>query len=247
MKKYARFMKKHIFKIVILLIIFLLAFLSLLYFLLNVNKYQKKEDILEPEQKREILLSSPNLKGLLSLEETLQKRRSVREYKKEPLSLKEVSQILWASQGITEGDHRTVPSAGALYPIEIYFVVDNVELLQKGLYHYVPKDHKLILISEGDFNEKLSNAALGQKWVKEAAVNLIITAVPERTTQKYGERGVQYVWMEAGHSSQNVYLQAVSLSLGTVTVGGFIEEDVKEVLNLPEDTIPLYIMPIGKK
>ncbi len=169
----------------------------------------------------EILLPHSQRKGETSLEETLQKRRSVREYKNEPLSLKNVSQILWASQGITEGYHRTVPSAGALYPIVVYLVVKNVEEVSQGVYCYDPKDHKLVFVVEGDFSQALAEVAANQQWIKNSAVILLISADFEKTTQKYGERGKQYVWMEAGHSAQNVYLQAISLGLGTVSVGAF--------------------------
>ncbi|MFH1863675.1 MAG: SagB/ThcOx family dehydrogenase [bacterium] len=195
----------------------------------------------------EILLPQPQRKSETSLEETLQKRRSIREYKNEPLSLKDMAQILWASQGITEGYHRTVPSAGALYPIEIYLVVKNVEGVAEGVYCYDPKDHKLALIVKGDFSKALAEVAANQQWIEGSAAVLLISADFEKTTQKYGERGKQYVWMEAGHSAQNVYLQAISLELGTVSVGAFKGERVQKILNLPESILPLVIMPIGKK
>lgn len=195
----------------------------------------------------EILLPHSQRKGEASLEETLQKRRSVREYKNEPLSLKDTAQILWASQGITEGDHRTVPSAGAKYPLEIYLVVKNVEEVAQGVYCYDPKDHKLVLIVKGDFSKALAEVAANQQWIEGSAAILLISADFEKTTQKYGERGKQYVWMEAGHSAQNVYLQAVSLGMGTVSVGAFNEGKVQKILNLPENILPLVIMPIGKK
>ena len=198
--------------------------------------------------KQEIILSSPNATSNTSIEEALFKRRSIREYKDEPLELKEISQILWASQGITEPERggRTAPSAGALYPLEVYVVVRKAEGLEPGVYHYVPKEHKLEKILEGDLSAQLARAALGQVSVKEAAVNMVISAVYGRTTKKYGERGVRYAHLEAGHAAQNVYLQAESLDLGTVTVGAFSDEEVKNLLHLPEEETPLYIMPIGK-
>lgn len=195
----------------------------------------------------EILLPQPQRKSQTSLEETLQKRRSIREYKNEPLSLKEIAQILWASQGITEGSHRTVPSAGALYPIEIYLVVKNVEGVAEGAYRYDPKDHKLVFIVDGDLNKAVAEAAASQEWIESSAAILLISADFEKTTQKYGERGRQYVWMEAGHSAQNVYLQAVSLGLGTVSVGAFDNEKVQKILNLPPNIQSLVIMPIGRQ
>lgn len=232
------------FIITTLLILVLAA--GLIFYWQNKKGVSKETAKINMNQK-EILLPEPERKGEVSLEETLQKRRSVREYKDETLNLKEISQILWASQGITEEDRRTVPSAGALYPIEIYLVVRTIENIQKGVYHYIPESHKLILIAEGDFSKTLAEAALNQEWVKNSAANLVITADFQRTTQKYEERGIRYVWMEAGHSAQNVYLQATSLNLGTVSVGAFEEEKVKEILSLPENIQPLYIMPIGKK
>ena len=231
------------------LILFILLGLLILGF---VFYYRSKSDIKRQmptpnSAQNEILLPQPQRKGEISLEETLQKRRSIREYKNEPLSLKDISQILWASQGITEGSHRTVPSAGALYPIEIYLVVKNVEGVAEGVYRYDPEGHKLVLVVGGDFNRALAEVAANQEWIENSAAILLISADFQRTTQKYGERGKQYVWMEAGHSAQNVYLQATSLELGTVSVGAFDEERVQKILNLPENIQSLVIMPIGKK
>ena len=175
-------------------------------------------------------------------------RRSTREYTDGSLSLQEVSQLLWAAQGITDvRGFRTAPSAGALYPLEVYIVVGDVETLTKGVYQYRPQEHNLKKILHGDKREELSAAALGQESVKNAALNIVFTAFYERTTAKYGDRGVRYVHMEVGHSAQNVYLQATALDLGTVTIGAFFDEQVIEVLNLSEKEQPLYIMPIGKK
>ena len=183
-----------------------------------------------------------------SIEEALLNRRSIRDYKDELLSLEEVFQLLWAAQGITapQWGGRTAPSAGALYPLEVYLVVRKVENLEPGVYRYLPKEHKINKTLEGDVSTKLAEAALGQIFIKQAPVNLVISAVYSRTAVKYGERGVRYVHMEAGHAAQNVYLQAVSLNLGTVVVGGFEIEKVKEILNLPIEEEPLYIMPVGK-
>jgi len=227
-------------------VLFTFIFLYFYFAELSKKDSSKQEIMFQDEQKKEIILPKPSFGGATSLEEAIQKRRSVRDYKDEALNLNEISQILWASQGITQGTHRTVPSAGALYPIEIFLAIRNVQGLQKGAYHYIPKDHKLILIKEGDFSEDLSDAALGQEWVKNSSLNLIISAVFERTTQKYGKRGIRYVWMEAVHSAQNVYLEVSALNLGTVSVGAFEEEKVKEILSLPTNVEPLYIMPIGK-
>ena len=196
----------------------------------------------------EIKLPQPSLKGEKSLEETLAQRRSIREYLDKEIPLSYLGQILWAAQGITsEWGGRTAPSAGALYPLEVYVVARKVENLEKGVYHYVPQLHSLKVLKKGDFNEDLSKAALGQAWVKEAPLNLIITAEFGRTTSKYGERGVRYVYLEAGHAAQNVYLQVTALDLGCVVVGAFYDEAVKNILSLPENHDPIYIVPIGFK
>lgn len=195
-----------------------------------------------------INLPEPRYDSNVSIEEALLKRRSVREYTDEPLTLQQVSQLLWATQGITDPrGYRTAPSAGGLYPLEVYVVVGNVENLGEGVYKYKPHEHELVKVLDGDKREELTTAALGQTWVKEGTINIVITAVYERTTVKYGDRGIRYVHMEAGHAAQNLCLQATAMDLGTVTVGAFYDEQVKEVLNLLENEQPLYIIPIGKK
>ncbi|NIO45089.1 MAG: SagB/ThcOx family dehydrogenase [Candidatus Aenigmarchaeota archaeon] len=194
----------------------------------------------------EIKLPEPSLEGEMSVEETLLKRRSIRDFLNKPIPLDDLSQILWAAQGITsEWGGRTAPSAGALYPLEIYIQVRKVEKLKEGVYHYNPKSHSLDLIKEGDFSSQLTQAGLSQKWIKDASLNIIITADFSRTTRKYGERGIRYVYMEAGHCGQNIYLQTTVLVLGCVTVGAFNNEDVKNLLSIPKNHEPIYIIPIG--
>lgn len=194
-----------------------------------------------------MVLPEPRKESKTSIEEALLKRRSIREYKDEALSLEEISQILWSAQGITapERGGRTAPSAGALYPLEIYLVVRKIENLESGVYHYLPEGHKIKQVLEKDISGELAIAGLNQMFIKDAPANIVISAVFSRTTSKYGERGNQYVYMEAGHASENIYLQIESLGLGTVTVGAFSDEEVKRILNLQEE-IPLYIMPIGR-
>ena len=195
-----------------------------------------------------ISLPEPRYDSNISIEETLLKRRSVRDYSGEALTLQEVSQLLWAAQGITDPKGlRTAPSAGALYPLEVYVVVGSVENLAKGVYKYKPHQHELVKVLEGDQRESLAAAALGQPSVKQGAIDIVITAIYERTTKKYSDRGIRYVHMEAGHAAQNVYLQAVAMNLGMVVVGAFYDDQVKEALNLPENEKPLYIMPVGRK
>jgi SagB-type dehydrogenase family enzyme len=193
-------------------------------------------------------LPAPKTHSDVSLEESLIKRRSLREYSGESLTLEEVSQLLWAAQGITAPwGGRTVPSAGALYPLEVVVIVGNVRDLAAGVYRYDPKGHELIMIAEGDKRSQLAAAALGQSPVKNGAVDLVFTAVYRRTTGKYGDRGIQYVHMEAGHAAQNVCLQATAMGLGTVPIGAFSDEQVSSLLTLPQDEKPLYIIPVGKQ
>jgi len=201
-----------------------------------------------PPEPGTIRLPEPRYDSDVSIEETLLKRRSVRDYTGEPLKLWEVSQLLWAAQGITATwGGRTAPSAGATYPLETYLVVGDVEGLEKGVYKYDPHRHELRKVLDGDKRAELAAAALGQGWVREGAVDIVFTAIYERTTGRYGRRGIRYVHMEVGHAGQNVYLQAVALDLGTVVIGAFYDNQVKRVLNLPDEEHPLYIMPVGRK
>jgi SagB-type dehydrogenase family enzyme len=196
-----------------------------------------------------IKLPTPRYNSDTSVEEALLKRRSVRDYKKDkPLKLEEVSQLLWAAQGITNSrGFRTSPSAGALYPLEIYIVIGNVKDLPDGIYRYKPHKHELEEIQKGDRRDELCKAALGQSYVRDAVLVIVFAAIYERTTIKYGERGIRYVHMEAGHAAQNVSLQAEALNLGAVVIGAFYDDAVKKVMKMPDSEKPLYIMPVGKK
>jgi len=196
-----------------------------------------------------VTLPQPALDSDFSIEKALQSRRSVRIYKDEPLNLQTVSQILWSAQGITQEErgYRTAPSAGARFPLEVYVAIGNVEGISSGLYHYVPQEHHLVKIHQNDLRTELSAAALRQASVRNGAFVVIIAAVFERLTDRYGDRGVRYTHMEVGHASQNIHLQVESLGLGTVIIGSFDDEQMKKILNLPENQIPLYLMPIGKK
>ena len=193
------------------------------------------------ETLKTIQLPKPNLKGRVSVEEAIQERRSVRNFKPTPLTLETVGQLLWATQGITEpvSGFRAAPSAGALYPLEIYLVQAD------GVYRYVPKGHLLEVLAENDVREKLSEAALGQEFVALAPVSIVIAAEPSRTTWKYGPRGTQYVHMEAGYAAENLHLQAVALGLGSVSVGAFRDAEVSRVIGLPRNQVPLLIVPVG--
>jgi SagB-type dehydrogenase family enzyme len=195
-----------------------------------------------------ICLPQPRQDSEVSIEQSLLKRRSTRSYSGEPLNLGEISQLLWAAQGITDSrGFRTAPSAGALYPLEVYLLAGNVEGLEAGIYKYLPEKHELNQLVGGDYRDELSAAALNQKPVADGAVSVIFTAIYERTTVKYGERGVMYVHIELGHATQNLCLQAAAMDLGVVTIGAFHDERVAEILALPDDEKPLYIIPVGRK
>ncbi len=235
------------------LLVILIVALSLICALLltieptKAPKEEEKPKLL-PKQ-REIFLPMPRLSGDMSVEEAIARRRSVREYLDSPLKIEEISQLLWSAQGITDvrRGFRVAPSAGATYPLEVYLVVreGGVEGLEPGIYKYDSHRHSLMLLKLGDFSKELYSAALNQEWVLEAPINLVVTAVYERTTSRYGERGIRYVHMEVGHVGQNVYLQATALNLGTVVIGAFHDEEVKRIISVP-DEVPLYIMPVGR-
>ena len=200
------------------------------------------------EQENAISLPEPRYNSDVSIEQSLLQRRSIRSYTGEPLTLQEVSQLLWAAQGITDSrGFRTAPSAGALYPLEIYVVAGDVKGLTSGVYRYEPNEHRLVRTMDGDRRIELADAALGQSCVKEGAIVFVLTAIYGRTTSKYGDRGIRYVHMEVGHAAQNLCLQATAMGLGTVTIGAFLDEQVTELLNLPANEQPLYIIPTGKE
>ena len=193
-------------------------------------------------------LPAPNFTGSLTLEAVLQQRQSVREFKRTRLTLVEVAQLLWAAQGVTRPDgRRTAPSAGALYPLEIYLVATHVEGLPPGIYYYDPDKHALLVWKKGDVHERLAKAALGQASVRNAPAVLAIAGVYARTAKKYDSRAERYVWIEAGHAGQNVYLQAQSLGLGSVMIGAFDDQAAQAILALPTDHALLALMPIGRR
>ena len=194
-----------------------------------------------------VSLPAPQFDGKTSIEKSLIERRSIRQYRDKDLTMGELSQLLWAAQGVTSRrGYRTAPSAGALYPLEIYIAAGKVSDLAPGIYKYEPDEHNLLKTCDGDKRINLWRAALEQSPIRNAPVVLIFCAIYERTTRKYGERGVRYVHMEVGHAAQNVCLQAISLGLGTVVIGAFNDKEVKRVLKLEADEWPLCIMPAGR-
>jgi SagB-type dehydrogenase family enzyme len=186
-------------------------------------------------------LPAPSLSAELSLEEALASRRSVRDYDDEPLTTTEIGQLLWATQGITgEQGYRTAPSAGALYPLEIYLLTAD------GVFHYDPRQHRLTRTSETDARPALYQAALRQEPIVVAPADFVVTAVYGRTAQKYGEqRGNRYVHLEAGHAAQNLLLQATAMGLGAVPIGAFNDEEVQQALGLSAHYQPIYLIPVG--
>ena len=200
--------------------------------------------------------------GEVSLERAVADRRSVRNFADVSLSVVDLSQLLWAAQGVTEksevppaawrggewrGGLRTAPSAGALYPRELYVVAGIVADLESGLYRSVPLEHSLERVGDGELRAAVGDAALRQRAISEAPAVLLIAAVYERTAIKYGERAERYVHMEVGAAAENAWLQAEALGLGAVFIGAFDDGAVKQALALPEDHEPLGIMPVGRK
>ena len=179
--------------------------------------------------------------GALSLEELLASRRSLRQFGDRPLTRQQIGQLCWAAQGITDQDRgfRTAPSAGALYPVELYVVT------AAGVEHYRPAGHRLEPHITGDVRPQLRRAALDQNPIGEAPACFVITAVVKRTARKYGPRAERYCFMEAGHVAQNVLLQATALGLGSTPIGAFEDNQVAKVLRLPPDRRALYLLPIG--
>ncbi|MFN3550515.1 MAG: SagB/ThcOx family dehydrogenase [Endomicrobiia bacterium] len=201
-------------------------------------------------QKKSILLPKPSYKSNVSFEETIYKWKATRRFDKDkPLSLQQLSQLLWSCGGLTidglSSATRVYPSAGAIYPLEIYVVCGNVENLQSGIYKYNYKTHSLELIKLGDFRDELTKAAYNQFFISQAPVSFVWSAKYDKTL-RYGSRGREkYINIDLGHSAQNLTLQATALKLATVQVGAYNEKEVKTLLNLPDDETPFYIMPVG--
>lgn len=193
-----------------------------------------------------IKLPKPEYVGTMAVETALRYRRSGRDYSKKALGLTELSQLLWAAQGITnrQGD-RTAPSAGAFYPLELYVAAGKVDDLTPGVYKYQPRGHKLEEHATGDVRSRLATHAWRQIWVKAAPAIVVITTVAERVTNEYGKRALRYVYMEVGHAAQNIHLQAVALDLATVVVSALDEPRVKQTLALTAKEIPQVLMPVG--
>jgi len=200
-------------------------------------------------QRSDMKLPPPETKGTISVERAIIQRRTIRAYRSQNLLLNQLSQLLWAAQGITEsnGIKRAAPSAGALYPLDLFAVVgqDSVERLETGVYHYKSERHCLSLVVGRDLLNRVARAALSQMWMAKAPLYIVITAEYSRTTGKYGKRGVRYALIEAGHVGQNIFLQAEALGLKAGIVGAFNDSKLIEIMKIPHSYEPLLIMPVG--
>lgn len=193
-----------------------------------------------------ISLPNPQLKGKVSVEEALAKRRSIRSYANDPLGLKEVSQLLWATQGITaKGGKKTAPSAGAIYPLQLYLVAGSVEGLDPGVYQYNPDKNELTLKQKGDLRSKLMAASMMQPWVKQAPITIIF-GINYTKMGRYTSKSKMYADFEVGHAAQNLMLQAVALGLGTVAIGAFNKGEVETLLKISRPLEVVYLIPVGK-
>ncbi|MEJ2658763.1 MAG: SagB/ThcOx family dehydrogenase [Desulfobacterales bacterium] len=208
-----------------------------------------KIDSTTGKMEQKMNLPEPSLKGSVSVEEAIKHRRTIRSYRSKPLTPEQLSQIFWAAQGITEdrGYKRSAPSGGALYPMDIYAVVgdSSVEGLNAGIYHYDPRKHAALLITEGDLRKDVARSSLSQMWMAEAPLTLVITAEYSRIASKYGARGERYAMIEAGHIGQNIFLQAEALGLRAGIVGAFHDKGVKRVMRINRSHEPLLILPLG--
>jgi SagB-type dehydrogenase family enzyme len=186
-----------------------------------------------------VKLPPPKKKGTFSLEETIERRRSKRAFLPKRVSPEQIAQLLWAAQGAFHRGKRTVPSAGGIYPLEIYVVT------REGVQHYVPQNHELEETLRGDVVPQLCQAATGQEFIREAPANIIIAADDRAMVGRYGDRAERYICIEVGHAAQNIHLQAVALGLGSAPVGAFDDEQIHSALKLPEEQRPFYIIPVG--
>jgi SagB-type dehydrogenase family enzyme len=203
------------------------------------------------EQEGSVRLSQPVYDGKVSVERAIKERRTIRDFQPKPLTLDQLSQLVWSAQGITDerSGFRAAPSGGALYPLDLYAVVGEggVEGLESGVYYYLPASHSLQLVRKEDRRKEVARASLWQMWMARAPVILVITSEYERITRKYGKRGIRYAQIEAGHVGENIFLQSGALGLGAGIVGAFRDDAVAKAIGAPEAHEPLLIMPVGHK
>ncbi|MGB5815289.1 MAG: SagB/ThcOx family dehydrogenase [Thermoanaerobaculia bacterium] len=196
---------------------------------------------------KRLTLPEPRLAGKVTVEGALRERRSIRRFASQSLTLGEIGQLLWSVQGVTgTGGERTTPSAGGLYPLQMYLAAARVDGLEVGIYRYRPDLHDLEPVAEGDVRIKLAAASHGVEWVDSAPVVLAIGGVVQKTAIKYGARARRYVYIEVGCAAENVYLQAQSLGLGAVLVGAFDDHEVGAIMQLREGEEAMALMPVGR-
>ncbi|MBF0384991.1 MAG: SagB/ThcOx family dehydrogenase [Candidatus Omnitrophica bacterium] len=220
----------------------LLLSAALIFLLKRPQQDKKSTEVL-------IKLPIPKFQGI-TLEQAISSRRSQKDYTGRPISVEQLSQLLFAAYGVTGKDFdrplRSAPSAGAIYPFEIYAAVNNVKEISPGIYKYDGLTHSLKFLRGGEFLREIISASYGQDFMEESSVVLILSVSPDKMIERYGQRGWRYLYMEAGHISENIYLEAVSLGLGSVSVGAFIDEQMDKVLGV--DGIKekvLYLQSVG--
>lgn len=197
-------------------------------------------------------LPSPEIAGGPGIWEVLRKRRSLRNYAPEPLTLQELADLLWATQGITvqapAAWFRTAPSAGALHPIDTYLVVNRVEGLSRGVYWYNVEGASLELKKTGDFSARIAQAALDQDIARAAAVVFVWVAVIRRSRQKYRQRAYRYIYLDSGHLCQNLYLGATALNLGCCAIAAFFDEEVNQIVGADgSEETAVYLAAVGRR
>jgi len=223
----------------------------LLFFMMVIFLIPSSTVLGEVMKKDKLMLPKSSHVGNISVEEAIMRRRTVRDFESIPLALSQLSQLLWAAQGITDEKNgfRSAPSGGALYPLDVYVVSGegSVEELEGGVYRYLPQEHALNNVGDEDRREEVGRAALEQNWVAQAPVVLVITAEYRRITGKYGKRGIRYAQIEVGHVGQNIFLQAEALGLAAGIVGAFDDRNLAKAIGAPDEHEPLLIMPVGYK
>ncbi len=203
-----------------------------------------------PEARR-IELPEPNSDTKMPLDTALRRRRSVRHYSDAPISRADLSYLLWASTGIQRKEQgyefRTAPSAGALYPIETYLVVNRAEKLQQGVYHYAVQNHALEQLRVAVLGDALAMAAMGQILCATAPIVFVWTAVFPRSKWKYQQRAYRYVYLDAGHIAENLALAAVSLGLGSCQIAALFDDEINEIIGVDGiDESVLYMSAVGR-
>ncbi|MDK2886393.1 MAG: hypothetical protein PWP54_951 [Thermosipho sp. (in: thermotogales)] len=217
-----------------------------------------KPPVEKPYDKNSKIIDLPSFDEFSNLENInlvnlILNRRSRRSFSDLPLTLKELSFLLWSTQGVKkyipekEVVFRTVPSAGACHPFETYLVINNVENIEKGIYRYLSLEHKLLLIKLGDFSKEVIEATLGQQFVGKSAVVFVWAAIPYRTEWKYAQESYKAIALDAGHICQNLYLSAEAIKCGTCAVAAYDQEKMDKLIGVDgNDEFVVYLAPVGK-